>query len=702
MEIDLAERLKAAGELVSENSVLELTRFVWESDRPFTYPAFHATARHVCARLREWGVRAKTFEIPADGKTMLGDWKMPLGWDCTGALLEIWDPFEERHRVLADRKKTNTAVIMWSGPTPPEGITAQVIKIAGKDDLLARKDQVKGKIVYTSENPREFKRLLVDAGALAVVTSWCRNAHLIPDATFWFNGWSDEPGGWAFHVGDAPLPGMAISPQTGVELDVLLDRGPVKLRIKVDSKYMESTLPLVCGYIDAPLQEEILAISHAMEQGANDNASGCAVVLESLRVIQEATQSGKLPPLKRAVRGILTNECYGTMGFAALNPGILRRVQAGVNWDTMGRNQESVDAKFKHHRCPDAGASAADTLMAMLLELAFKPSAAFIKFQGEIPFGLTDNHYNDPQIGVHIPYVDSQDRYWHTSKDTMDHISGRTLHTMASVSVAYLHFLATATVHEALWLAHHTARRYGVRIEELAGRCAAGLDAAGASKSEILAVTFDQLDYLKELCDKSVMSSKRFMLREERAQGHLALLKLQRHTRRLVDLEKRRLKELAGCEPGPAPKPEGIDDLADLRPYKTFIGTPTYEGIPASEKESVGTAMWSAQLHCACFWADGRLTFAEIVRRVCYEFADENEAKAAKRPLALAKQFRFMGEHGMIKWLKPGEAIPKPPKPEKKGAEVAEGEDAGAREEETHAPEAAPEPEEEAPAEETN
>ncbi|MBI3829548.1 MAG: DUF4910 domain-containing protein [Planctomycetes bacterium] len=699
MEINLAERLKAAGELVSENSLLELTKFVWESDRPFTFPAFHATARHVSARLREWGVRAKTFEIPADGKTMLGDWKMPLGWDCTGALLEIWDPFEERHRVLADRKKTNTAVIMWSGPTPPEGITAHVIKIAGKDDLLARKDQLKGKIVYTTENPREFKRLLVEAGALAVVTCWCRNAHLIPDATFWFNGWSDDPGGWAFHEGDAPLPGMAISPQTGVELDVLLDRGPVKVRIKVDTKYMESTLPLVCGYIDAPLQEEVLAIGHAMEQGANDNASGCAVILESLRVLQEATQSGKLPALKRAVRGILTNECYGTIGFAALNPGILRRVQAGINWDTMGRNQESVDAKFKHHRCPDAGASVADTLMAMLLELAFKPSATFIKFQSEIPFGLTDNHYNDPQIGVHVPYVDSQDRYWHTSKDTMDHISGRTLHTMATVSVAFLHFLSTATAHEALWLAHHTARRYGIRIEELAGRCAAGLDAAGAHKAEVLAATFDQLDYLKDICDKAVMSAKRFMLREERAQGHLALLKLQRHTRRLVDLEKRRLKELAGCEPGAAPQPEGLGELAELRPYKTFIGTPTYEGIPANQKEDVGSAMWNSQLHCACFWADGRLTLAEIVRRVCYEFPAETEQKAAKQPAALAKQFRFMGEHGLIKWLQPGEAIPKPPKPEKKGAE---SEDAGAREEEVHAPEAAGDAEEEAPAEETN
>jgi hypothetical protein len=44
------------------------------------------------------------------------------------------------------------------------------------------------------------------------------------------------------------------------------------------------------------------------------------------------------------------------------------------------------------------------------------------------------------------------------------------------------------------------------------------------------------------------MSAKNFMLREERATGHLILMKYCRHLRRLVDLEKRRLKELAEAD----------------------------------------------------------------------------------------------------------------------------------------------------------
>lgn len=659
MSVDLQARLKAVSELVSENGLLQLVEMVWSTDRPFTFPAFHTTARHVSAKLREWGVRARTFEIPADGKTLYGNWKMPLGWDCTEARLEIHDPFEERGRVLADSKKRPAHVVMWSGPTPAEGIVAPLLKVTGAQDLEAKREAVKGKIVFTTENPRAFKKRLAELGARAVVTSWSRNAHLLPSACFWINGWSDNPNGWAFHDGDTPLPGMVISPESGVELDVLLDRGPVKLRIKVASRYMESTLPVVCGYMDAPLQEEILAIGHAMEQGANDNASGCAVILESLRVLQEGTKSGQLAPLRRAVRGLLTNECYGTMGFAALNPGIVRRILAGVNFDSLGRCQEGTDAAFRHHRCPDASASVADTLMALLLEAWLPKQLPYLRLAKDQPFALTDNHYCDPQLGVHCVYVDSQDRFWHTSADTLDQLSGRSLHAFATISVAYLHFLSTATAPEALWLAQQTLRRYGRQMEDHAGECASLLDQPGADKPALLASAFDRLDYLKTICESAVMSSKRFMLREERAQGHLTLLKYLRHLRRLVDLEKRRLKELAGCEPGTLPAPPGLGDLAALRPYRKFIGTPTYDHLPLEAKAGIESPVWNGALHGALFWSDGKLTFAEIVRRINHEFG-------GNRGETLARHFRFMAENELLQWLQPGEAIPKPPKPDKK------------------------------------
>src|SRR5437868_9983568 len=99
------ERLKIIEERVSETNLLELAALVWSTDKQGTIPQYEATYRHVSAKLREWNIRARPFEVPADGATVLGDWRMPVGWDCGAAVLEIIDPFELRHKVIADRKK---------------------------------------------------------------------------------------------------------------------------------------------------------------------------------------------------------------------------------------------------------------------------------------------------------------------------------------------------------------------------------------------------------------------------------------------------------------------------------------------------------------------------------------------------------------------------------------------------------------------
>lgn len=653
---DLRRLLATISELVSESCLMDAVREIWSSDRFFTYSAFKQTAKKVVSRLRSWDVKARTFEVPADGRTVFGDWKMPLGWDCRGARLEIYDPFEERGTVLADAAKQPTGVVMWSGPTPPEGITAEIVRVENAAELTEKRKKVIGKIVYTSADPRGFKRALAEFGALAVVTSFSPVAARRPKAQAWLNGWSDNPGGWAFHAEDTPFPGMVISPEDGVKLEVLLERGPVKLKMKIDTEYREDILPLPCGYLDGSLQEEVLALGHVMEQGANDNASGAAVIMESLRVLRRSTADGKLPPLRRGVRGLLVSECYGTIGFAVLNSGIMRRITAAVNWDTVGRHRESDGAMFRRYHCPDASASVADTLLDLLLDTWLPEAAPYVVMQQPKPFSLTDNVFCDPAFGIPCPYVDSQDDVWHTSADDLSGISPRTLRAFAAVSAAYLYFLSTAGLKEAVWLARQTVRRYGRRMEDAACEYELKLDAAADEKvrAAILARAHDHLDYLRLVGERAVRSAKGLLLRAERAQGHLALLKVQRHLKRLADLEKRRLKDTAGCAPSDLPKRNNLDEWAELRPLRKFVGTPTYANISPAEREEAGVSspMWISQLHAALFYADGTKTMAEIAKYIEYEYGRARDAE-------LLRHFRFMGEHDMLQWLKPGEEIPK-------------------------------------------
>lgn len=656
MAINLTELLKKTSELVSASNLMETTKEIWSSDRQFTYPAFQRTAKKITGLLRSWDVKARIFEVPADGRTVFGDWKMPLGWDCRSARLEIYDPFEERGTVLADASVRPTGVVMWSGPTPPEGITAGVVRIESKEDLQNKRRQIVGRIVYMPVNPRPFKRELLDAGALGVVTSFSPIAAKRPGVTAWINGWSDDPQGWAFHAEDTPLPAMVISPEVGVKLDVLLDRGPVKLRMKIDAEYREDIMPLVSGMLEGSLAEEVLAIGHIMEQGANDNASGAAVILESLRVLQKGTADGVLPARRRVVRGLLVNECYGTIGFALMNPGIMRRITAAINWDTLGRHREADGVVFRRHYCPDISASVVDTLLDLLLREWLPQAAPYAIIQKERPFMLTDNVFNDPVFGIPCPYVDSQDDVWHTSGDDMEGISPQTLHAFATISAAYLQYLASAGTAEALWLARHTVQRYGQIMEKVA--CEHELILTETLKPEGLPYHLfsacEHLDYVLETGERAVLSAKRFVEREERSQANAALQKMLRHLRRLNELEKKRLRDIAACEPKEPAVSSVFGEWGQLRPLRRFIGTPTYANIHYAQvmERELSSPTWNARVIVALFQADGTRTLAEIARRIKYEYGRPCDPE-------LLRQFVFMAEHGLLQWLKPGEEIPK-------------------------------------------
>lgn len=667
MSINLLEKLEAAAALISEANLLDNVELLHATSKLATSSAWHTSARHLAARLRENGVRPRTFEIPADGTSVFGDWRMPRGWECSAGLLEIIDPFELRHKVLAERKKVPACVVTGSGSTPDTGVTAAIVKIASVDELKSKAAALKGKFAFIAEHPQGYVANAIAANAVGIVSSWCPQAHHLPEATAWVELDDSNP--------DAPkIPVMMISPETGVELDVLLDRGQVKVRMLVACHAIASTLPVVCGYIDAELQEEVLAVTPYTDPGANTGSSGAAALIEALRALQEAVASKKLEAPRRGIRALFTHRNAGTIGFAAQNPGISRRIMAGISLDSAGRHQEGCEAQFTFYLNPDASASVADTLFALLVEAGLRRFLPYSK-SGTASFELSDNVFCDPRINVPTPAAHGADRFNRTSADTPENmISGRALQAWSAITLTYLHILSTSTAKEAHWLAHETLDRYAARVEKTAARYALELESwqghqppPEEERAKILTRAFVHLAYIRETGERAAMSAKSFMLREERAAGHLALLKQIRHLRRLADLEKRRLKELAGCEPVALEAlPAEYADIAALRPYRTFLGTPAYDTIPAAERAELGSPRYDRTLHLACFWSDGEHTFEEIVRRVEFELSDAQLTSLATSAAAtLAPHFRLMAKHGMMRMLAPGESVPKPPKPAK-------------------------------------
>src|SRR4051794_10059229 len=153
--------LQTLRETVKPDQAVRDVRTIWDTDRWFTFPKFEETAKNVAAIMKRAGL--EDIEIgnpPADGVTQGGYWTMPLAWDVKVGTLELLDPqVPAERRVLADYQKVPASIGMWSGPTPPGGVTTEVVLApANLQDA-----DLKGKLVLGG---RGSKTALAAAGAL--------------------------------------------------------------------------------------------------------------------------------------------------------------------------------------------------------------------------------------------------------------------------------------------------------------------------------------------------------------------------------------------------------------------------------------------------------------------------------------------------------------------------------------------------------
>ena len=144
---------------VQPEQSMDFMRHVYATDRWFTFPKFQETAGYLRRRMAE--IDLKNVELlgaPADGVTQVGFWTEPLAWDAKSARLEILDPpLPASDRILADYQTIPTSLGMWSGPTSPDGITAEVVEVHGADAAAIAKMPLQGKFVLTDHNPADFK-----------------------------------------------------------------------------------------------------------------------------------------------------------------------------------------------------------------------------------------------------------------------------------------------------------------------------------------------------------------------------------------------------------------------------------------------------------------------------------------------------------------------------------------------------------------
>lgn len=617
------------------DDAMRVMREVYAGDRFFTFPRFLATADYLKGQMQQAGLSAvEIVQAPADGVTQVGYWTMPLAWDVKQARLEIVDSkLPEDSKVLADYQKIPASLGMWSGPTPPEGVTAEVVDLGKNAVRDIGKLDLRGKLALTEENPANIKWLLVKAGALGAINTFTENPGLA-DGRQWINAWGDD--GWAFTRRSTPLLCFSISPRQTALLHKLLARGPVRVKATVDTRYYAGSYPYVTGVIAGTGPEEVLTLGHTSEQGAEDNATGVAATLQALATLNRLISGGKLPKPKRSIRILSMGEMYGSMHYVEHNRERIRRTVAAMCVDTPAASYDLAGTEYTFYMNPHV---AKDFTDAFILKVAseYLPRVHRPWHEKEFTTG-TDTYMAEPMVGIPTVwgYSGSGVETHHNSEDTPDRVDPRSLRDISVMDATFLYFIANAGESEALGLARLSESRGYEKILSSASRFLDGNGDAARADAEI-AYTVDRES-------QAVTSVLRLVPESRRAALRSSLAPMLDGLRRFGDLQSSRVHSALGTAKAIETPDSQATEAAGIVIRRKRFGTLPLDDLPHDQWEGYPSGAWAAIPTIALYWCDGHRNLAEVVRLTRLELGPTD--------FDFVGYFRFLRKHGYVEFIK--------------------------------------------------
>ena len=562
---------------------------IHENDRWFDTPSFQKTAEYCYRAMNEAGLsEVEMLPLKSDGKTAYGDWVIPKGWDAVSARLTAG--CGEAEVALADYEAVPCSLVMYSSPTPPQGVTARAV-VADSADEFAGLD-VRGKIILTRLSPsdvfapaKEGEALGIASDCMPLFAGSRDSREEVYDTCRWDNTFQT--------MENAGLFAFSLSPRKGDLLRNMLANAPdTPLRAQVEARRYDAEVYTVSGLLRGaePDAGEILIYGHLYEPGAHDNASGCGMILELARALALAVEDGSLPRPKRGIRFVLGYECCGSMGFAEAHPEIIARAVCGLVADMVGSGAKNRCGMSLWHN-PSANWSYIDPLLTDLF-------AAYARRQGaqadavDLPFTIgTDNILADPCFGTPTAAVIMHPALsYHSSMDTMELIEPEVLRHNGIVVGGFLCYMANAGAEEAHHLSELLEREYMKAREEMPGAPAA----------------------------------KRYLTRNAYARATLAIEKLL----------------------SPAEAPEGWRRV----PKRTVMGCLTFDALEDRASVPYHPA-WNNRLNVPLFWADGARNLWQIAELSAADRGGQGDAGA--QYAMIAEYFGFLAERGYIEWVNP-------------------------------------------------
>ena len=463
---------------------------------------FRAAAERVRDRAREYGLQeVEILELPADGSIFYGTQRSRPAWDADFA--ELWDG--ER---LAASWQARPVVLAQDSASGE--VEAELVDVgAGTSEGDYQGKEVRGRLVLTSSQPEGAYALAVERFGAAGIISYAPN-----QVTGWWR--EDETLVRWGHMGTFPPPrtfGFMVSLQQARAWQERMARGEtVRLRASVRAGQHPGHYSIPTAVIPGRERgEEIVLSCHLdhLQPGANDNASGCATILEVGRTLAKLIRDGRLAPPRRTIRFVWPPEIEGTIALLNAKPELAARARAVIHMDMVGGDAEITKAVFHVTRSPASLPTFVNDVGEAFGRFVNEQSYAFAA-TGRAAYPLVDpegskralqaemsiySEGSDHQVWTEgswrVPAIylnDWPDRYIHTHADGVANIDATKLLRAGFLGAASAYYLATLDSQRvpALW---EEVRRNSLK------RAAEALARAGHPRAERDNVLRYQLAY---------------------------------------------------------------------------------------------------------------------------------------------------------------------------------------------------------------
>ena len=432
---------------------------------------FRRAAEQVIAALKSYGYAdAHIEQFPADGRIFYGTQRSRPAWDADFA--ELWE-LDSSGNPFIRMASWDAAPIALAEDSTSADVTADLIDVgSGSSDADYAGKDVKGKIVLAGSQADAVQRIAVAKLGAAGIVSYAANQR-----TAWWK--QDETlvrWGHLETFSSAPTFAFMISLGDARTLQTRLAKGErIQLHAVVKAGQHPGSYDIATATIpgsDPQLRDEEIVYSCHLDHprpGANDNASGCATILEVARTLRKLIDEKRIPPPRRTVRFVWPPEIEGTMALLNGKPELAARIKAAIHLDMVGGGPETKTI-FHVTRGPASLPSFAYDIAATIgsfvddqtskYAMAGVAQWPFVAPEGGrdalrtamVPLTLGSDHevYSSSSWSIPAIYLnDWPDRFIHTNADTAAKIDPTKLKRAGFIAAASGLVLANTTAADA-------------------------------------------------------------------------------------------------------------------------------------------------------------------------------------------------------------------------------------------------------------